>query len=291
MKKNYFNKRIQSFSELFILSERNSVVPFCEKELSSTLKENIDNFFAKQNETVNLLYLQNVLDEILFDHIDNRAKDDIKFKESDLLKYCFDRYKSRLPLQRKQLNLKDFKVKMDRVRKRRYISGVIALSDTDDQEILAVINSNYQLNFPKGKEDYLDFCYKKVTAFREFGEETGVWLSNELYKKARDYIEVNHYGQVIRLYFLYGIKKGSVKLNHKVNGEINGLEWRNINTNNRLLDTSLFRNVLAVLKYLKNSTKYPRPRLQFKLDKDYQKSVDGYEFAKKQYMKKQNNNV
>ena len=36
-----------------------------------------------------------------------------------------------------------------------------------------VINSIDQSNFPMGKEDFLDNKIKKLTAFREFGEETG----------------------------------------------------------------------------------------------------------------------
>ena len=52
----------------------------------------------------------------------------------------------------------------------RYVCGVIPY--VGQNEVLAIINSIDQLNFPKGKEDLLDNKIKKL----KFGEETSNWI-------------------------------------------------------------------------------------------------------------------
>ena len=89
----------------------------------------------------------------------------------------------------------------------RYVCGVIPY--VGKNEVLAIINSIDQLNFPTGKEDFLDNKIKKLTAFREFGEETDDCT-----------IEIYHYEKIIRLYFLRGCEKQSFKLDHTYNGEV-----------------------------------------------------------------------
>ena len=215
------------------------------KQSSPTLKD-IDNFFKNREKPVTKLELQCALDDIYYNHKDNISNEDVKLKKNEMLNYCYKKYNNLVAtLKFNEVKFGDFQKAMEVERKRRYICGVIAY--VGPNEVVAIVNSINQLNFPKGKEDFLDNKIKKLTAFREFGEETGYWVSVEEYKNCTKYVEIYHFEKVIRLYFLHGCTKSWFNLNHTCKGEVKGLKFVKLNSIIEMKKTSLFYHMVNIL--------------------------------------------
>lgn len=220
-----------------------------------------------------------MLDEISFHYKDTRKNDDVNFDINDLLKYSFNKYRTSISLNFNEVKVEDFIKSMNLLRDTRYVCGVIAY--VAKNEVIAVLNSRNQVSFPKGKQDYLDNNIKKLTAFREFGEETGKWISIEQYQKCREYVDILFYDTTIRFYFLRGLEKESFNLKHKIPGEINGMKIVRLNETETLSNkTALCRNMVM---FLTHGTQH---KSKYKYGNDNRKSWKEYSNIKANYLAK-----
>ena len=133
------------------------------------------------------------------------------------------KYKKRLPQQYRQETPEKFFVQMTKLRKSRYVCGVLLRNE--DKDLLCIVDSMGTVNLPKGKEDYDDRKDKRTTAFRELGEEGGVKLSKNDIEKHNEWIEIEHKRSAIRLYKVTEFPKSEVDLSHFRIGEVKELCW------------------------------------------------------------------
>ena len=175
-----------------------------------------------------MLQLQCFVDDLMYGHNDNRSKEEnkkdiIKYHTDDFLSFIFLKYKKRLPQQYQQKTCREFFGLMAKLRKSRYVCGVLLRNE--DKDLLCIVDSTGKINLPKGKENYDDRKDKRTTAFRELGEEGGVKLSKNDIEKHNDWIEIEHKRSAIRLYKVTEFPKSEVDLSHFRIGEVKELCW------------------------------------------------------------------
>ena len=251
--------------------------------MNSKVKEKVAKKFENQEKISSFLQLQNDLEEVKYDYNDNRLKGTRRVKREDLEKYWFENYKNKLPSEFENMSFKSFKQKMVKTRESRYRAGVIA--ETEGKQLLAIkIKDNKsninQLDFPKGKEDCSDKKFMKATAFREFSEETGVWVSDDDYKECKTFVDINKSAsETIRYYLLNKLVKDSVNLNHEVKDEVYGLKWvtRNFDKSaSEFTTTKMFDRALERLK-----------KFVSRRETDTSIGLKEYKLARKKHLEKQ----
>ena len=205
--------------------------------MNTEKEQKVAEMFKDNGKISSFLQLQNNLDDVRYDYNDNRPEGADKVYQDDLEKYCFEHHRKMLPSEcEKMRSLQSFKTKMKITQESRYKAGVIA--STNKKELLAIkIKDNKgninQLDFPKGKEDCSDKKFMKATAFREFGEETGVWVSDDDYKKCNKFRDIKkpsfpvkyQPNEPVRYYLFNNLDEKLVNLNHKLRDEVYGLKW------------------------------------------------------------------
>ena len=259
--------------------------------MNSTVEQKVAEMFENGGKICSLLLLQNNLEDLKYDYNDNRPQGTGEVDQDDLESYCFEHYKNNLPSECENMNLESFKAAMKRTQKSRYKSGVIA--ETNDKRLLAIISTYEidganQLDFPKGKEDYGDNEFKKATAFREFGEETGVWVSDEEYLNCKEFVDIRKSGKSVRYYLFDNLNEGLVDLKYKVKDEIEGLEWvtRHFDKSaSKFATTNLFDCVLARLNLFAKQ-KYIAPSYKVQTENDPSIGLEEYKLAREKNKQK-----
>ena len=178
---------------------------------------------------INLKELQCEIEKLMFvhTHYDSITKDYPDCYKK-MVERCFKNFERESSTNERFTDFKTFKKEFNSVRFKRYICGVVAMSDKGllvicPPETLCCGEMVQKLTFPKGKEDYSDKRDKKVTAFREFEEETGIKLSSDEKRRCDSYIVVKQ-RKPVRLY-LITVASEIVNLSYQRKGEVERLQW------------------------------------------------------------------
>ena len=196
-------------------------------KLKVELRNKIDQFFHENQKHIPLLKIINFLETVTYDYIASIQSIEERSAFAEVYKYCYENFRTSFPCVNAN-NHADFRRSILNYRKRLPAGGVILVNE--NIEFLCVVNNRDEVNFPMGKQDFADGGSLKVTALRELGEEAGVWLSEEEFKRADKYVEYRQYrhGRKTKLYHFYVIEafeKSRVDLGHTKRGEVTGLVW------------------------------------------------------------------
>ena len=165
------------------------------------------------------LKVWNLIEKMCYEYKNKKSdqKEDISLHE--VQNYFFEECKHMLPP-----GIERFKYdeKLLQVQRLRYQAGVIATNDAGGY--LVIENNDNQISFTKGKEDFQDNSIKKVTAFRELGEESGYWVTDSEYIGSKYYFEIECYKKVFTFYILRKIDEEKINYEHTVNGEVKRVE-------------------------------------------------------------------
>ena len=252
--------------------------------MNKTVEELITKRFEKEANIKSLLQLDNILERIRYDIKDDKELKTRPVSQEELEKLYFDNFRKFLPEDCKKMDFQQFKNEMASTRASRYKAGVVA---EIENSLLTIINTHSQLNFPKGKEDFSDNKIQKATAFREFGEEAGIWVDDEQYESCNEYIIVKDFDNVpVKFYFLKNLSAKDVDLKYRLNYETNGLNLitKDFEKKSSMNTTRLFDRVLFCLKIHDES--YRPPTLKVKNDSDPKEGLQEYKLGKKKFLER-----
>ena len=210
------------------------------------LKVKLNSYFKKQPTSYYSMTYYKIVDNIKrinYEYQKTAASDGQLVFFMDSLEYCFHKHNRKI-VNNSKVSYESFKLNIKLFGYKRIIAGVILVNK--QKEFLCVIAPDGRITFPIGKEDQEDLGNSKLTGFRELGEETGVWLSDEDYQKANRYIEVCITGKLARFYLIEEFTS-KVDLNYQRTNEVVGLIW--LHPSSILRDTISSEMLLTKKKY------------------------------------------
>ena len=226
--------------------------------IQKEIKRYFDDFKLR---TINDLQLVDLCEEMYF-YTKDIPQITEKYSLNDIMNFISYNYRKYLSKHHDKLTY--FIRNIKRVRDSRRIAGAVVTST--DGSVLFVVNRNDELVLPMGKEGGKDFGNLKLTALRELGEETNIWLTKEEFMATRNYFDYKPlYGKEIRFFIVPGsFSKENVDLSHSRLGEIKKLMWV---SQNEL--SSCFPSMKTLKTILSNGELKTTPRLNISEENAY----------------------